>query len=914
MAAEHNTIQAKIESIAAAIVLVDASDLQGLAELHSRFEEIAVLAQDGACPVVVGDAALAASVLVEGIILGSSPDTAGALRTVAETIGALQAIIRDGRPAEQVKFPAELPLAAGLGASGGSGEMPGGLRHPSSLPSNVDEKIFSEFLARQEAAMEEMEAMILSLEKTADNDSLAALKRLIHTLKGEAALMGLEDVERLCHVTEDSLGVRSAGEMVDSLLQIKDWLSQLFQCCAGKGPMPESMEGIVGRLTGPQAQVEPAASSKEVASPAASSKEAASPAAAVPEAAAAPGSGEAGCGLGRDRALLEDFVCEAGEHLEAADVHLLALETNSQDKEAINAVFRAFHTIKGIAGCLGMDQIRSLAHEAESLLDRARKGELALTGAPIDVAFDAVDAIRGMVKALRESLASGNDIQPDVDAEALKAKIVAVMASPGAPLAARREGAVPRPAATAEVAREPRRLGEILVAKGTVTPQVVEQALDQQGRDEKHPPLGELLVQEGKAPAKEIAQALRAQTAEAVQVKEIVKIDAERLDRLLDTIGELVIAESMISQSTELRQGASQDLVRQLGLLDKITRELQETGTGLRMVPIRATFQKMARLVRDLARKFGKSVDFVTHGEETELDKSVVDRIGDPLVHMVRNAIDHGLEAAPEVRRQAGKPETGRIELRAYHKGGNIYIEIADDGRGLDRQAILKKAVERGLVPAGAELTDQQVWNLIFEPGLSTAKVVTDVSGRGVGMDVVRRNIEQLRGQCEIESAAGTGTTFSIRLPLTLAIIDGMVIRVGQQRYILPTLSIIRSVRPVREDLSTVLGRGEMLSLQGRLIPLFRLGRLFGIAGAESDATRGIVVIVEDEGRQIGLLTDELLGQQQIVIKSLGDTMQGIQGLAGGAVMPDGQVGLILDVSGLAKLAQTDDGTGVATA
>ena len=709
--------------------------------------------------------------------------------------------------------------------------------------------------------------------------------------------MGLEDVERLCHVTEDALGSQAANEMVDSLLQVKDWFSQLFQACAGKGPMPESVEQALAKLGNPVS----GASSETPSAPAeAPAVPAETPSAVQDQPATPPAVSVSG-----DRALLEDFVCEAGEHLEAADVHLLALEVNPQDKEAINAVFRAFHTIKGIAGCLGMDQIRSLAHEAENLLDRARKDELVLAGAPIDVSFDAVDAIRRMVKALRASLESGTPIPVDEAAVQLKSRIVAVIANPtgDVPGGASRRSAPAQDAADAAGHTEPRKLGEILVQQGTVTPEVIAQSLDQQVRDERHPRLGEVLVHEAKASAKDIAQALRTQNTESVQVREIVKIDAERLDRLLDTIGELVIAESMVSQSRELRQAVSPDLVRQLGQLDKITRELQETGTSLRMVPIRATFQKMARMVRDLARKVGKPVDFVTVGEETELDKNVVDRIGDPLVHMVRNAVDHGLEAGAEQRRQAGKSETGRIELRAFHKGGNIYIEIADDGRGLDRQAILSKAIERGLVAPDANLTDQEVWNLIFAPGLSTAKVVTDVSGRGVGMDVVRRNIEQLRGQIEIQSTLGKGTTFSIRLPLTLAIIDGMVIRVGQQRYIIPTLSVVRSVRPAAADLSTVLGRGEMLSLQGKLIPLFRLSRLFDVEGAEQDPTRAIVVIVEDEGRQIGLLTDDLLGQQQIVIKSLGESMQGIQGLSGGAVMPDGHVGLILDVGGLAKLA-----------
>jgi two-component system, chemotaxis family, sensor kinase CheA len=898
VAAENNTIQARVESIAAAIVLVEPSDLQALAELHTGFEEISQLAGNGVFPQVVVDASKAAMVMIEKIIMGDASDGSAVLRVVAETIGRLQEVIRDGRPVEQVSFPAELSLDRPFSTDTPAPlDIPGGVCHPSNLPWNVDEKLFGEFLTRQAAAMEEMEQMILSLEKTSDEDSLRALKRLIHTLKGEAAFMGLEDVERLCHITEDALGNRAAGEMVDGLLHIKDWLNQVFQSCAGKGPMPESVEQAIGSLQTPKASnPAPEAPAATIPTPPAG------PTASADSPVAAPPVSASG-----DRALLEDFVCEANEHLEAADVHLLALEVNPQDKEAINAVFRAFHTIKGIAGCLGMDQIRSLAHEAENLLDRARKGELVLSGAPVDVSFDAIDGIRRMVKALREFLSCGTPIPVDEAANQLKARIVAVVANPTAAVpggAGRRNVPPPAENQVAEPA-ESRKLGEILVQRGTATPEVIEQGLDQQARDQQHPPLGEVLVHEGKVPAKEVAQALRTQNNESVQVREIVKIDAERLDRLLDTIGELVIAESMVSQSGALRQAASPELLRQLGQLDKITRELQETGTGLRMVPIRATFQKMARMVRDLARKVGKPVDFATSGEETELDKNVVDRIGDPLVHMVRNAVDHGLEANAELRRQAGKSPTGRIELRAFHKGGNIHVEISDDGRGLDRQAILAKAVERGLVAPDAKLTDSEVWNLVFEPGLSTAKVVTDVSGRGVGMDVVRRNIEQLRGQIEIQSTVGKGTTFSIRLPLTLAIIDGMVIRVGQQRYVIPTLSVIRSVRPAPEDLSTVLGRGEMLSLQGKLIPLFRLSQLFDVEGAEQDPTHAIVVIVEDEGRQIGLLTDDLLGQQQIVIKSLGESMQGIPGLSGGAVMPDGHVGLILDVSGLAKLAHT---------
>jgi two-component system chemotaxis sensor kinase CheA len=395
-------------------------------------------------------------------------------------------------------------------------------------------------------------------------------------------------------------------------------------------------------------------------------------------------------------------------------------------------------------------------------------------------------------------------------------------------------------------------------------------------------------------------------------LRETVKVDSERLDKLLDTIGELVIAETMVVQSQELKTVNSPHLTQTLAQLDKITRELQEMGMALRMVPISGTFQKMARLVRDLSKKIGKDVEFATSGEDTELDKNVVDRIGDPLVHMVRNAIDHGIEKNPDDRVKAGKPAKGRVELRAFHKGGSIHIEIQDDGRGLDRDAILKKAVERGIVQPGAELDDKEVFALIFEPGFSTAERITEVSGRGVGMDVVKRSIEALRGQIDIQSTPGHGSTFVIRLPLTLAIIDGMVVCVGGERYIIPTLSIVMSLCVKASEFKTVQGSGRMIQLQGELIPIFELSRLFDVDASSTkpsvskDAgSESLVVVVEDDGQKTGIVIDELLGQQQIVIKTLGDYLKGAPGISGGAIMPDGCVGLILDVGGLVRLANS---------
>ncbi|MBD3393989.1 MAG: hypothetical protein GF418_00035 [Chitinivibrionales bacterium] len=337
-------------------------------------------------------------------------------------------------------------------------------------------------------------------------------------------------------------------------------------------------------------------------------------------------------------------------------------------------------------------------------------------------------------------------------------------------------------------------------------------------------------------------------------------------------------------------------------------RNAQELSMSLRMVSIKSTFQKMARLVRDLSKKAGKDVEFITEGEDTELDKSVVEHIGDPLLHMIRNAIDHGIEASGEQRARAGKPRRARVWLRAFHKAGNVYIEIQDDGRGLDREAILKKAVTHGLCKEEDRFSDQEVYQFIFKPGFSTAEKVTDVSGRGVGMDVVRRNIQMLRGSVEIQTEKGKGSTFSIRLPLTLAIIDGMIVRLDTENYIVPTLSIIESIMAKDEQIDTVAGKGEVVDVRGKLMRLVRLSKVLGTNGRTGNAavngTNQIIMIVEDMlGKTVALLVDEIVGRQQVVIKSLGKGIGDVPGVSGGAIMGDGSVNLILDVGGIVRMA-----------
>ncbi|MDH4248216.1 MAG: chemotaxis protein CheW, partial [Deltaproteobacteria bacterium] len=609
--------------------------------------------------------------------------------------------------------------------------------------------------------------------------------------------------------------------------------------------------------------------------------------------------------LGGDPSIMVDFVSESKEHLDHASSQLLGLESNPDDEEAINSVFRAFHTIKGVAGFLQLKEIADLAHHTENLLDLVRKHEIQLTPALVDLSFEALDWMNRLIGNVARALGDDGVVRKEPDLRGVIARVQ--MAQTGTvipPIAKSPAASASAPAATGGTAS----LGQMLVDKGAITERELEETIMDVEAEGSGKKIGEALVERGKVSAADVHQALRRQqedrsSRKSVELKETIRVDYERLAGLIDTVGELVLAEAMISQDESLREVKSENLTKKLYNLRQVSRKLQEMGTTIRMVPIAGTFQKMARLVRDLSRKSGKPVNFVSHGDETELDRAYVDLIADPLVHMIRNSMDHGIEM-PTERTQQGKPPTGEIILRAFHEGGNIHIEIKDDGKGLDTERIMKKAIERGLVQEGTEMTDQDIFQLIFEPGFSTAEKVTEVSGRGVGMDVVRRNIAELRGQVTISSEKGKGTVFRMILPLTMALIDGMLIRVGEQRFILPVLAVVESTRPTQAMVHTIVGKGEMISLRERQLPLYRLHRLLRINGAKEDATDALVVVVEYESKLYGLMVDELIGIQQTVIKGLDSTVFSTQGFSGSTIMGDGRVGLIIDIPGLLQIAR----------
>jgi two-component system chemotaxis sensor kinase CheA len=578
--------------------------------------------------------------------------------------------------------------------------------------------------------------------------------------------------------------------------------------------------------------------------------------------------------------LINEFCGEAVEHLEEADRYLLALDADPTDRAALNAIYRAFHSLKGVASMLGLEVVRTIAHEAESLLNLARDGKVILRGPALELAFSSVDTLKRHMGYARDWATAKGPMPTDPGVPGLLATLrQACEAGGGHPWpAAADPSPAPAPPAPAPAAAPdlPAAVPDLPMAPP--------------------PSLTGAAPDSAPAPAAQAAKGRR-----QVVDKETVRVDKDRLDKLVDAIGELVIAQSMAQQEfldLTRQTGASP---RALDELSKIARDLQELSLSLRMVPLQGTFQKLTRLVRDLSKKMAKPVELEVHGEETELDKTVVDQLGDPLLHMVRNAIDHGLEPAAD-RSAAGKPPAGRVSLRAFHQGGSVYIELADDGRGLDRDRILRKAVEKGIVAEGARLTDAETYALIFEPGFSTAAAVTDVSGRGVGMDVVRRNVEALQGSILIRTRKGHGTTFTIRLPLTLAIVDGLMVGLGDEVYVLPLLSVVESFRPRPADVRTVVGRGEVVSVRGETVPLLRLHRLLGRPAHVTDPTRGLVVLVEDQGKKHALLVDDLLGQMQAVVKSLDANYRRIEGLAGATILGDGRVAMILDVHGLARL------------
>jgi two-component system chemotaxis sensor kinase CheA len=581
--------------------------------------------------------------------------------------------------------------------------------------------------------------------------------------------------------------------------------------------------------------------------------------------------------LAADESLIREFITESTEHLCSIESQLLVLEHDGSPTETLNGIFRAFHTVKGLAGFLEFADIQSLAHEVETLLDLARTSQIVVTSSVVDIILESTDVARYELDCIAQRL-DGNPAAPTRVNAALLHRIR-------------------QAAATSQSSPEPTSPAPSSTPIPTPTPIAISvPATPSTPPEQPHPPVAVAEIAPHDEPITTPSGTKERRNSDSSSVR----IDTGKLDQLMDMVSEMVIAQTLIQHSPQLEGSKDPLLQRNLTQLARITADVQGIATSMRMIPIGAQFQKTARLVRDLARRAGKQITFESAGEETELDKTIAEQLSDPLLHMVRNSVDHGIEP-PEERTALGKDPTARIRISAYHHSGQIVVEISDDGRGLNRQKILAKARQNGLIQEGSELTDSEVFQLIFEPGFSTAEKITDTSGRGVGMDVVRKHVQKMRGRIDIQSTAGVGTTFLIRLPLTLAIIDGLVLMVGDQRYVAPIFAIREIFRPTQNMLSTVHGTGEMVMVRGGLLPIVRLHRNFGIEPRTHKLTDGSLIVTESEGRSFCLFVDDLIGKQEVVIKSLGRRFKDVTGIAGCAILGDGRVGLILDIDGIFK-------------
>lgn len=891
--------QQRVEQLARMTMLTDVADLPGLVALQEQATSLASELDEGKAS-EVAELARQIGKLAEGIVLRTLPDVDAAFQEIGKVIDRLQSSVPPSGDA------AALPV-------------------PDASSTTTDMELVSSWISSCDGMLSELEGHLLSLEKTPDDkDVIGEIRRTMHTLKGECGVLSFHIAQRLCHEAESLIDSRLiAGQTIpiDPFLSLLDWFKAYVQALASNPsatpadhlPILQAIETAQGKLAAepgqiPTAPTPPAAPpAKPEASPQAQ-EPAPSPSATVqptePDPRPTPSNDDAtpsDIASPAETTLvtcapqpgteenLADFLCEAKDHLANSEEALLALDQDRSNTELINTVFRAFHTIKGVAGFMALKPIVALAHSAEYMLDGARSGTIALGRPELDLILASCDMMTRLLGVLE-----GGKGPSRAEYEALVRKVdLAGGATSG--------GTNTQPAATplsAQSTPTNRTEAEASQRSDAPSPSSAVTKTETPALAETKP------VPKEPAPSAEPDHATGAKLRKSEQT---VKVNTNRMDNLVTMVGELVIAQQMVVQDIASLDNAGPRVQRTLGHMSKMIRDLQEVSMSLRMVNLKATFQKMTRLVRDVSQKAGKQIDILTEGEDVELDRNVIEAIADPLVHMIRNSCDHGIEPSDE-RRAAGKNPVGRVTLRAYHAGGSIVIEIADDGRGLRREKLLAKAKSKGIIPADldeATMPDSEVFNLIFLPGFSTAEKVTDISGRGVGMDVVRRNIEALRGKIEIRSTPGQGTTFLLRLPLTMAIIDGMLVRVGSQRYVLPTLTIQQSFRPQPKDIKTAVGVGEMVRVRGTMLPVYRLNRVLHLNEGITNLSEALLVVMEADDARFCLMVDDIIGQQQVVIKALNHTGQRVPGVSGGAILGDGRVALILDIAQIASLAKS---------
>lgn len=710
-----------------------------------------------------------------------------------------------------------------------------------------DYEVLVSFIQEAQDHLENIEEEILRLEDGNDPVVVNNIFRSMHTIKGVASFIGLNKIKELSHSLESVLDqlrvneIEIGTDLIDLLLAGSDLLLKMVQELDVKAQARQEGKGG-GESLDSEMDIQSILDAldhikekTEAGEPSGETEEVITP------------------------EMVEEFSAESQALLLQVEENLKKLQNEPENTELVTEAFQTMHTIKGNAGFFGFPTTEQVCMNIESVLDQIRRGEQEYSDSISDVLFDSIKAIKDTLR----NIAEGKDETEGLRDKPLGEALVEM-------------GGVSREAVEQALEMQQRKLGEILIDEGKVKPDVVEKALSQQQKISGQGSGGGVATQ-----------------------RMDIRVDTEKLDKLFDLMGELITTEAMVIDNPELEQHNLDKFYLDASNLSKITREMQEITMAIRMIPLEGLFNKMRRLVRDLSRKFEKNVNLVISGQETEMDRNVMEEISDPLVHIIRNAIDHGIEKK-EQREAAGKEAAGTIWLDAKYEGNEIWITVKDDGQGLNREKILSKAKASGLVSGDtSSIPDREVWPLIFEPGFSTAEQVSEISGRGVGMDVVKRNIEKLRGKVEVSTTPGKGSEVVLRIPLTLAIIDGIMLSVGKMIYTIPISDIISFHKIETEQLTSTRKGSEVLNLRGEIFPVIKLWEVFQNETEKREVPDGIVIIVISDNRQAAILVDEIIGNKQVVIKALPEEMGEMEGVSGCSIMGNGEVSLIIETNAL---------------
>ncbi len=758
-----------------------------------------------------------------------------------------------------------------------------------STPVDDDQiEIIQEFVTESLDMIEQLEPAIIELGQDSDPEIINSIFRLFHSMKGSSGFLEFDNMTRVAHAAESLLDLIRNGEIT----LIPNHVTLLCEACDFA---KEALEIVVNDYNdesmGSQADIiskhlhDEIESAKDGEEP-----EAVAPDAVAPDAEPAPNQPETQATDTNEFPAMEitdemrqSFVQEGNELLQSTEQGLLNWGENITNQDSLGDIFRNIHSFKGNCGFFGYSQIEKLSHQMENVLDRAKSGSKLAIENPADQLLAALDILQKTVN----NIADGKDDSIENLDQHVKELQTIIAPLLGDYLV--KEG-VDVKAIDSAVAIQKKPVGEILVDQGSASSEQVTSALKKQQDG----------INKTKATAKPVAR------TKTPAKRQDIRVELGKLDSLINLIGELVIAENMLIHNPDLKGLELENFNKSGQHMSKLVRELQEMAMTIRMIPVSGLFRRMIRLVHDISVKAGKKVDLVLIGEETEIDKTVIETITDPLVHLLRNSLDHGLET-PDERLAAGKDEKGTVTLSARHEEGEVWVTIEDNGRGLNKEKILEKALSNGIIEEGdiESLTDKQINNMIFAPGFSTAEKVTDISGRGVGMDVVKKNLEKIKGKIDIASTPGKGSKIILRIPLTLAIIDGMIVRVGTSTCIVPTLSMLEAYRPDMEKITITPEGDELARVRENFLPVIRLNDILGKEADSKELEDGILIVLEYQDTRFCLFIDEILGQQQTVIKGLSNYIGNVTGVSGCTILGDGGVCLILDVGTLIEAAQT---------